>query len=93
MLYKDIHDVNDGFSRYDRSMQRIQYLVKIPLLRSLCGSKDTPKLDQFFRFKQDVVLMSMESKFGFHPHWETVESPGWLYPEAQSAADYSPRKS
>ena len=43
-------------------------------------------LDQLFRFKQDVVLMSMESKFGFHPHWETVESPGWLYPEAQSAA-------
>ena len=67
-------------------MQRIHYLVKIPLPRSLCGSVDTPKLDQFFKLKLDVVLTSMESKFGFHPHGETVENPAWLYPEAQSAA-------
>ena len=62
--------------------------MKIPLLRSLCGSKDTPKFDQFLKFKQDVVFMSMESKFGFYPHWQTVESPGWLYPEAQSLAAF-----
>ena len=63
--------------------ENTRHLVKIP--RSLYGSKDTPNLDQFFKFKLDVVLTSLESKFGFLPHWETVEKPGWLYPEAQSA--------
>ena len=66
--------------------ENTRHLVKIPIPRSLCGSKDTPKLDQFFKLKHDVVLTSMESTCGFHPHCETVENPGWLYPEAQSAA-------
>ena len=74
------------FKARPRRAENTRHLVKIPIPRSLYGSKDTPKLDQFFKFKLDVVLMSMESKFGFHPHWETVESPGRLCPEAQSAA-------
>ena len=57
--------------------KNIHYFVKIPILRSLYGSKDTPKLDQFFKLKHDLVLTSMESTCGFHPHWETVENPVW----------------
>ena len=49
--------------------ENTHYFMKIPIPRSLCGSKDTPKLDQFFKFKLAVVLTSMESKFGFPPHW------------------------
>ena len=74
------------FKARPQHAENTHYFMKIPIPRSLYGSKDTPKLDQFFKFKLDVVLTSMESKSRFPPHWETVKNPGRLCPEAQSAA-------
>ena len=65
------------FKARPQHAENTHYFMKIPIPRSLYGLKDTPKLDQFFKFKLDVVLTSMESKFRFPPHWETVENPGW----------------
>ena len=75
------------FKARPRRAENTRHLVKIPILRSVYGSKDTPKLDQFFKLKHRRCfdVLGIEIRDFFHIG-RTVESPGWLYPEAQSAA-------
>ena len=86
MLYKDIHDVNGGFQGTTAACREYTSPREDPNSKITVWVEGHTKLDQFFKFKLDVVLTSLESKFRSHPHWETVENPGLLYPEAQSAA-------
>ena len=60
--------------------QEVDSLVQTP--RRNDEAVDTPKLVQFFKSKLLAFLTSTESKFRSHPHQETVQNSGLLFPKA-----------
>ena len=72
--------MNDGFGAY---IEYFHYLMKIQVPKSLHGSVDTPKVDQFFKSKLYVALINTESKYRYRQHEKTDPNPEFTYPEAQ----------